>query len=113
MQTLSERSNEKLYRNGEFFNMLSAPALADFEKLLVPISHPANHILFSETQSSTGIFVVIEGEVKLSMNSSDGRRLSLTIVKAGEIRSIQPGSRTFPVRHSFIFLPVIPKHTNR
>jgi CRP/FNR family transcriptional regulator len=85
MQTLSERSNEKLYRNGEFFNMLSAPALADFEKLLVPISHPANHILFSETQSSTGIFVVIEGEVKLSMNSSDGRRLSLTIVKAGEI----------------------------
>ena len=76
MQTLSERSNEKLYRNGEFFNMLSAPALADFEKLLVPISHPANHILFSETQSSTGIFVVIEGEVKLSMNSSDGKRLT-------------------------------------
>ena len=88
MQTERERSNEagaKQYRKSEFFSMLQGPALADFELLLVPVSHPANNVLFSETQPPDGVHVVIEGEVKLSINSSDGRRLSLRIAKAGEV----------------------------
>jgi CRP/FNR family cyclic AMP-dependent transcriptional regulator len=75
----------KLYRKSEFFTSLSAAALADFESLLVPISHPASKVLFSETQPSDGVRIVIEGEVKLSINSTDGRRLSLRIAKPGEV----------------------------
>jgi len=75
----------KLYRKSEFFSKLSAAALADFEALLVPVSHPANKVLFTETQPSDGVRVVMEGEVKLSINSNDGRRLSLRIAKAGEV----------------------------
>jgi CRP/FNR family transcriptional regulator len=88
MQTEREKNsdaNGKLYRKGEFFSSLSASALADFEALLIPLSHPAGKVLFSETQPSEGVHVVIEGEVKLSINSSDGRRLSLRIAKAGEV----------------------------
>ena len=88
MQTEREKSNDagmKPYRKGDFFQSLPASDLADFESLLVPVSHPANKVLFSETQSCEGVLVVMEGEVKLSINSTDGRRLSLRIAKAGEV----------------------------
>jgi CRP/FNR family transcriptional regulator, cyclic AMP receptor protein len=88
MQGEREKDNNagsKAYRKSEFFSSLSAPALADLESLLVPVSHPGNKVLFSETQPSDGVRIVIEGEVKLSINSTDGRRLSLRIAKPGEV----------------------------
>ncbi len=84
----TEKSNAtivKPYMRSEFFNSLSPAALADFDALVVPISQPANKVLFSETQDNAGVMVIVEGEVKLSINSSDGRRLSLRIAKAGEV----------------------------
>jgi CRP/FNR family transcriptional regulator, cyclic AMP receptor protein len=84
----TEKSNVtvvKPYMKGEFFSSLSPAALADFDNLVVPISQPANKVLFSETQDNSGVMVVVEGEVKLSINSSDGRRLSLRIARAGEL----------------------------
>jgi CRP/FNR family transcriptional regulator, cyclic AMP receptor protein len=86
MQT--EKSNAtimKPYMKSEFFSSLSTAALADFDTLVVPVSHPANNVLFSETQDNAGVMVIVEGEVKLSINSSDGRRLSLRIAKVGEV----------------------------
>jgi len=73
------------HRKGEFFKALPAAALADLEPLLAPSSYPSNVVLFSETQPASGIYVLLEGEVKLSINSSDGRRLSFHIAKAGEV----------------------------
>ncbi len=73
------------YRKGEFFKALPAAVLADLEPLLMPSTYPSNMVLFTETQPSTGIYVVLEGEVKLSINSSDGRRLAFHIAKAGEV----------------------------
>jgi CRP/FNR family cyclic AMP-dependent transcriptional regulator len=86
MQT--EKSNVtivKPYMKGKFFSALSPAALADFDNLVVPISQPANKVLFSETQDNCGVMIVVEGEVKLSINSSDGRRLSLRIARVGEL----------------------------
>ncbi len=88
MTMLSENANEMnvpLYRKNEFFTSLSAPALADFESLLHPTSYSASIVLFTETQPAEGIVVVIEGEVKLSINSSDGHRMSVHIARAGEV----------------------------
>jgi CRP/FNR family transcriptional regulator, cyclic AMP receptor protein len=73
------------YRKGEFFKSLSPAALADIEPLLAPSTYPASFVLFNETQPTTGIYVVLDGEVKLSINSSDGRRLAFHIAKAGEV----------------------------
>jgi CRP/FNR family transcriptional regulator, cyclic AMP receptor protein len=78
-------STQPSYRKGEFFKALSAAALADFEPLLAASSYPSNMSLFSETQPTTGIYVVLEGEVKLSINSSEGRRLAFHIAKPGEV----------------------------
>ncbi len=88
MQTRHESTNQATvpsYRKGEFFKALPAAALADLEPLLAPSTYPSNMVLFTETQPASGIYVVLDGEVKLSINSSDGRRLSFHIAKAGEV----------------------------
>ncbi|MGA9060086.1 MAG: Crp/Fnr family transcriptional regulator [Terracidiphilus sp.] len=82
---LTNQASLPSYRKGDFFKALPAAALADLEPLLMPSAYPSNMVLFSETQPSSGIYVVLEGEVKLSINSSDGRRLSFHIAKAGEV----------------------------
>lgn len=70
---------------GEFFNKLSAEAMRDLAGMTHASSYPAGIALFSEKDVAPGIFIVLEGEVKLSMNSSDGRRLILRIAKKGEV----------------------------
>jgi CRP/FNR family cyclic AMP-dependent transcriptional regulator len=70
---------------GKFFDKLMPAALEDLATLQNPIAYPANRILFSEKEATRGVFVVLSGEVKLSINSSEGRRLSLRIAKKGEI----------------------------
>ena len=70
---------------GEFGKKLSEAAWKDLEPMLLPSSYPSNVILFSERDPARGVYVVLEGEVKLSINSSDGRRLSLRIVRKGEM----------------------------
>jgi len=69
----------------EFFNKMSPEAVQDLMSIEHPTSYPANMMLFSEKDPAQGVFVVLEGEVKLSINSSDGRRLILRIAKRGEI----------------------------
>jgi CRP/FNR family cyclic AMP-dependent transcriptional regulator len=70
---------------GAFFCKLSPAALADLDSLQEPIDVPANRVLFAEKETARGVYVVLSGEVKLSINSSDGRRLSLRIARKGEI----------------------------
>lgn len=77
-----------MYRKGEFFNSLSEAARADLDSMIFPSAYPAHTVLFNETQPSSGIVVVLEGEVRLSINSSEGRRLSFRIAKAGEVLGI-------------------------
>lgn len=50
-----------------------------------PTAYPSGMVLFSEKDPVQGIYVVLEGEVKLSINSADGRRLILRIAKKGEV----------------------------
>lgn len=88
MQTKQEpvtHSNCRTHRTGEFFRKLSPAALADLTSIGLPKIHPVGEILFSEKQASTGVFLIREGIVRLSMNSSDGKRLSLRVARAGEI----------------------------
>jgi len=71
--------------DGEFFNKLSPEARKDLGSMAFASCYPAGMILFSEKDAAPGIYIVLEGEVKLSMNSSDGRRLILRIARKGEI----------------------------
>lgn len=77
-----------MYRKGEFFTSLSEAARADLDSMIFPSAYPAHTVLFNETQPASGIVVVLEGEVRLSINSSEGRRLSFRIAKAGEVLGV-------------------------
>jgi len=83
-QTMSE-GRSQTQRVGEFFQKLSPTALKDLESFEHPTLMPAGRVLFSEKQTPPGIFIIHSGEVKLSINSSDGKRLILRIARPGEI----------------------------
>jgi CRP-like cAMP-binding protein len=73
------------YRAGDFLERLSKAAMEDFESLAQYRSCPSRTVLFREDELPTGTLVLIEGRVKLSMNSADGRRLIVGTACPGEI----------------------------
>jgi CRP/FNR family cyclic AMP-dependent transcriptional regulator len=81
----ANRSTGQNQLAGETFKALSPEALNDLALVQHPSSYPADGVLFSEKDSAQGVFLVLEGEIKLSMNSSDGRRLILRIARKGEM----------------------------
>src|SRR6266496_1882501 len=88
MQTMREANSSctgQAQRAGEFFKKLSPAALRDLESMEFPTSYPPGVVLFSEKSAATGLFIILSGEVKLSINSSDGKRLILSIAKTGDV----------------------------
>jgi CRP/FNR family transcriptional regulator len=85
MQNTFSGSGSQSRMTGEFFNKLSPEAMKDLSSMAFASSYSPGMLLFSEKDSAPGIYIILEGEVKLSMNSSDGRRLILRIAKKGEI----------------------------
>ena len=89
METLRELGNTcrntSAQRKGEFFKSLSAAALADWHSMEFAHSHAQNVVLFAEKDEARGVFVVLEGEVRVSINSSEGKRLSLRIARKGDV----------------------------
>ena len=73
------------YRRSGFFCQLSPAELNDFNALKSIIPYPAEALLFLEQQKTKGIYVLCEGEVKLSFSSSEGKRLLLRIARPGEV----------------------------
>ena len=87
-RTMQFRTSAGQYTNlpGALFEHLSSEATeGSLSRWLRPSSYRAGAVLFSEKDPAPGIYIVLEGEVKLSMNSSDGRRLILRIARKGEI----------------------------
>jgi len=76
---------DQLQLAGGFFDKLSTEAASDLASLAFPHSYQANCTLFSEKDPAPGVFVMLEGEVKLSIGSSEGRRLSLRIARKGDL----------------------------
>jgi CRP/FNR family transcriptional regulator len=83
--TTSSSSSTQAGPVGEFFNKLSPAALQDFQSMQFPSSYAPNVVIFSEKDSAQGVYIVLEGEVRISLNSSEGRRLSLSIARRGEV----------------------------
>jgi len=74
-----------LYRNGEFFSKITDQALFDFISISERFVCPGQAILLTEGQESASVLLLLEGKVKLSLNSSDGRRLIVGFASPGEI----------------------------
>jgi CRP/FNR family transcriptional regulator, cyclic AMP receptor protein len=72
-------------RNAKFFSALSADALKDFDSIQSGSFFPEGAILFLEKQDPRGVFVLCQGEVKLTISSSEGKTLIVRIAKPGEL----------------------------
>jgi CRP/FNR family cyclic AMP-dependent transcriptional regulator len=84
----------KLSEN-EFYCKLPPAALKDFNDIQSTSAYPKGALLFMENQESRGIFMLCEGQVKLSVSSSEGKTLILRIAKAGEVLGLMAAlSRT-------------------
>lgn len=72
-------------KTGPFLKALSPETLRELE-LVTSFSFCApGTVLFVEGQPSQEIFVLLEGQVKVYMNSHDGRRLTVHIAAPGEV----------------------------
>jgi CRP/FNR family cyclic AMP-dependent transcriptional regulator len=74
----------KFSANG-FFCKLPPAALADFNATQSTSVYPKGALLFMEKQEPRGIFVLCQGQAKLSVSSGEGKTLILTVAKAGEV----------------------------
>jgi len=72
-------------RSASFFCQLSPQALKDFDAIKSTATYPKGALLFMEKQDARGAFVLCEGEVKLSISSSEGKTLIMRVARAGEI----------------------------
>jgi CRP/FNR family cyclic AMP-dependent transcriptional regulator len=68
-----------------FFKDLPTKARSDFELLATHFHCRSSKVLISEAQEPSSILFLLEGEVNISMNSPDGRRLLLGVAGAGDI----------------------------
>jgi CRP/FNR family transcriptional regulator, cyclic AMP receptor protein len=68
-----------------FFCHLGPAALKEFDAIKSTSTYPKGALLFVEKQDARGIFVLCEGEVKLSISSAEGKTLIMRIAHAGEL----------------------------
>ena len=61
------------------------PSLAELSPAVAPLQVPAGTVLFSENAPCEGFPLVLDGEVKVSRSSGDGRSLELYRVVPGEL----------------------------
>jgi CRP/FNR family cyclic AMP-dependent transcriptional regulator len=83
-------------RTGGFFCQLSPAAVKDFDAIKSTSTYPKGSLLFMEKQDARGVFVLCEGEVKLSISSSEGKTLIMRVAKSGEILGLMAGMSGIP-----------------
>jgi CRP-like cAMP-binding protein len=64
---------------------LPAKALGELESIMSFVDYDAGSILFLEQDPLNHVFVVLEGDVRLSLQDVGGRRLTLQIAKRGAV----------------------------
>jgi CRP/FNR family transcriptional regulator len=77
--------NSAAWRAGAFFKRLPREATREFESLAAPHHCKESKILLSEGESPVMALFLLEGKVKVTLNSLDGRRLILGMAGPGDI----------------------------
>jgi CRP/FNR family cyclic AMP-dependent transcriptional regulator len=79
---------EQVSRRGGLFDKLGAETVRELLLLTHGRTHEAGEILFSEADPSDHVYIVLDGTVKLSVNSTGGRRLIIGLATTGEILGV-------------------------
>ena len=72
-------------RGNGFFCQLSPAELKDFDAIKYVSVYRADAVLFVREQKPRGMYVLCQGQVKLSFSSSEGKTLILRIAGPGEV----------------------------
>jgi CRP/FNR family transcriptional regulator, cyclic AMP receptor protein len=83
-------------RGEGFFCQLPAAAVKDFDTIKSTATYPKGALLFVEKQESRGVYVLCQGEVKLSISSADGKTLIMRIARAGELLGLMAAMAELP-----------------
>ena len=72
-------------RSENFFCSLPRESLECFNQIKHPVAYPAHAVIFLEGDDPRGVFMLCQGQAKLSTSSREGKTLILRIAEAGEI----------------------------
>ena len=74
-----------LLRRDRRFCNLPPEALQLLDGVATPVSFTPHSVLFTEGQPATGLYVICDGQVKLSASSDDGRTIILSLAPSGSV----------------------------
>jgi CRP/FNR family transcriptional regulator len=83
-------------KDSGFFCQLPPAAIKDFDAVKSTATYPKGALLFVEKQDARGIYVLCEGEVKLSISSPEGKVLIMRIARAGELLGLMAAMANLP-----------------
>lgn len=72
------------HKHAESFCQVTSAASKEFAVIESAVTYPKGAILFLEGQRAQGVFLLCRGEVKLSISSSEGKRLIVRVAHAGD-----------------------------
>jgi len=72
-------------RSDGFFCSLPRPPLEAFQRIKHPASYPSGAVVFLEGQAPRGIYILCQGQAKLSTTGIEGHTLILKIANPGEV----------------------------
>jgi len=74
----------KLKGNG-FFCQLQSAALKELDGIKFNSTYPKDAVIFMEKQEARGVYLLCEGQAKISISSSEGKKVILRIAGPGEV----------------------------
>ena len=92
---ISSCTNCTLRGNG-FFCQMERGLLKELDLIHSTSTYPQGSVLFMENQQARGIYILCEGQVKLSLNSREGKTLSLRIARPGEVLGLSAAFAGMP-----------------
>lgn len=93
---LSDGCKSCKLRNANFFCQMSPAAVKDFDAIKSTATYPEGALLFVERQEARGVYVLCEGEVKLTISSPEGKTLIMRIARAGELLGLMAAMAGLP-----------------
>lgn len=73
------------FRQSGFFCHLSPAELEDFNATKTITAHTSGRVLFAEQENPSGIYLICQGSVKLTVSSPEGKTVVVRIARPGEI----------------------------
>ena len=83
-------------RSAGFFCQLPPAAVKDFDAIKSTAMYPKGALLFVERQEARGVYVLCEGEVKLTISSPEGKTLIMRIARSGELLGLMAAMAGLP-----------------